>query len=152
MTPWAVAVVCWFNPRVGPAGMVMRGNADEVRLMSEDVKDEAPAPAKIHPEFRNGSLTAISVLIGFSLSFLSRWAGTPGKWHTVDLVAVAFIVLGSATQIWALGSLLFVSSMIAANYERATRTFLVGLIIVALGVAAAILGEIIGVGHNVLGG
>ena len=61
------------------------------------------APERITPEFRNGSLTAISLIVGFSLSFLSRWAGTPGQWHNADLFAVALIVLGSAAQIWSLG-------------------------------------------------
>ena len=112
----------------------------------------APQPATIHPEFRNGSLTAISVLVGFSLSFLSRWAGTPGKWHTADLIAVTLIVVGSGLQIWALASMLFVSSLVAHNYVRAICVFLTGLAIVALGVAAAILGEITGFGQNILGG
>ena len=70
----------------------------------------APQPASIHPQFRNGSLTAVSVLAGFSLSFLSRWAGTPGEWHAADLMAVTLIVIGSGLQIWALSSMLFASS------------------------------------------
>jgi hypothetical protein len=108
--------------------------------MSEQPKAPDSAPACIPPEFRNGSLTAISVLVGFSLSFLSRWAGTPGHWHAPDLLAVALIVVGSALQIWALGSMLFVSSLEAANYRRAIRIFLTGL------------GEITGFGRNILGG
>jgi hypothetical protein len=114
--------------------------------------EKPDAPARIAPEFRNGSLTAISVIVGFSLSFLSRWAGTPGKWHTADLFAVALIVMGSGAQIWALGAMLFVSSMLFANYERAIRIFLVGLALVAVGVAAALLAELTGRGQGVLGG
>jgi len=112
----------------------------------------APQAAMIHAEFRNGSLTAVSVLVGFSLSFLSRWAGTPGKWHAPDLIAVTLIVVGSGLQIWALAAMLFVSSLIAKKYTRAIRVFLIGLAIVAVGVAAAILGEIFGFGHDILGG
>ena len=41
--------------------------------------DQPKVPERIEPEFRNGSLTAISVIVGFSLSFLSRWAGTRGS-------------------------------------------------------------------------
>ena len=110
-------------------------------------------PERITPEFRNGSLTAISVIVGFSLSFLSRWAGTPGKWHNADLFAVALIVLGSAAQIWSLGAMLFVSSLVVANYQRAIRIFLIGLALVAVGVAVALLGEITGRGQGaILGG
>jgi hypothetical protein len=47
--------------------------------------------------------------------------------------------------------LLFVSSLVARNYVRAA-SFLTSLAIVALGGAAAILGEITGFGHNILGG
>jgi hypothetical protein len=112
----------------------------------------APQPGNIHPEFRNGSLTAISVLVGFSLSFLSHWAGTPGKWHAADLIAVALIVMGSGLQIWALASMLFISSLVAHKYTSAVRVFLTGLAIVAFGVTAAIFGEITGLGQNVLGG
>jgi hypothetical protein len=109
-------------------------------------------PARIDSEFRNGSLTAISVIVGFSLSFLSRWAGTPGKWHSADLVAVALIVAGSALQIWSLGAMLFVSSMEIGNYRRAILIFLTGLGLVAVGVAVALLSEITGLGQGILGG
>ena len=84
----------------------------------------APAPATIHLLFRNGSLTAISVLVGFSLSFLSHWAGTPGQWHVTDLIAVTLIVIGIGLQIWALSSMLFVSSLIAEKYMHVVRLFL----------------------------
>jgi hypothetical protein len=118
--------------------------------MSDEAKPDSSA--RISPEFRNGSLTAISVIVGFSLSFLSRWAGTPGKWHSADLFAVAVIVAGSALQIWSLGAMLFVSSMVMAKYSQAIRIFLIGLGLVAIGVAVALLGEITGLGQGILGG
>jgi hypothetical protein len=121
--------------------------------MNVDVtKPDDDKPSRIEAEFRNGSLTAISVIVGFSLSFLSRWAGTPGQWHTGDLVAVALIVIGCVLQIWALGAMLFVSSMMVAYYERAIRHFLIGLVLVAAGVALAIVSEVTGFGQGILGG
>ena len=48
--------------------------------------------------------------------------------------------------------MLFVSSMLMANYNQAIRIFLVGLALVAVGVAVALLGEIIGTGQGILGG
>jgi hypothetical protein len=111
-----------------------------------------PEPASIHLLFRNGSLTAISVLVGFSLSFLSRWAGTSGQWHVADLIAVTLIVIGIGLQIWALSSMLFISSLIAEKYMRAVRLFLAGLAVVAIGIAAAILADIAGLGPSILGG
>jgi len=46
---------------------------------------------------------------------------------------------------WA--TMLFLSAMLTANYHRAIRIFLVGLGLVAAGVAAALLGEILGIGQ-----
>ena len=48
--------------------------------------------------------------------------------------------------------MLFVSSMLAANYNQAIRIFLVGVALVAVGVAVALLGEITGLGQGILGG
>ena len=62
--------------------------------------------AKIEATFRNGSLTAISVVLGFSLSFLNRWAGLPDAWDRADLVAVAAISIGIVFQIVAVALLL----------------------------------------------
>jgi hypothetical protein len=42
--------------------------------------------------------------------------------------------------------------MVTANYERAIRIFLVGLGLVAVGVAVALLGEITGSGQGSSGG
>ena len=109
-------------------------------------------PERIEAAFRSGSLTAISVVLGFSLSFLSRWAGLPGNWHRLDLVAVVGIVLGIACQVKSLGDLLHVRSLLRAPYERAVRVFLVGLALVAFGVALAIFGDLTGLGQHILGG
>ena len=59
---------------------------------------EAPFPERttIDSTFRNGSLTAMGVVVAFSLGFLSRWAGLPGSWTGSDILAVAAITLGIA--------------------------------------------------------
>ena len=97
----------------------------------------APQPASIHHLFRNGSITAVSVLAGFSLSFLSRWAGTPGEWHAADLIAVTLIVIGIGLQIWVLSSMLFTSSLIAEKHMRAIRLFAIDELCARLRAAAA---------------
>jgi hypothetical protein len=117
-------------------------------------KDAVPAAGaeRIDATFRNGSLTAISVVVGFSLSFLNRWAGLPGAWHADDLAAVAFITVGIVAQIIALARMLFVSSLVRSRYESNLRIFLFGLALVALGVGIAILGDIVGFEQNALRG
>jgi len=111
-----------------------------------------PQRATIDATFRNGSLTAIGVVVGFSLGFLSRWAGTPGEWTHADLVAVAAITLGIALQIKALADMLSRRSLVAARYDWSIRIFLSGLILVAVGVVLAIFAEVIGYGGSVLQG
>jgi hypothetical protein len=120
--------------------------ADEVQK-SDGVETR---PATIDSTFRNGSLTAIGVVVGFSLGFLSRWASTPGEWARSDLVAVTAITLGIALQIKALAELLSRQSLAAHRYDRAVRIFLTGLILVAIGVVLAIFAEVLGLGGNIL--
>jgi hypothetical protein len=106
----------------------------------------------IEATFRNGSLTAISVLVGFSLSFLNRWAALPGTWHTSDLVAVGAIVLGIGFQITSVASLLSLRSLMLEKYSRAVKLFLIGLALVGFGVVIAIFADLVGEGQQVLGG
>ena len=115
-------------------------------------KPAAETVGAIDATFRNGSVAAISVVVGFSLTFLNRWAALPGTWGKSDLAAVAAIVVGIAFQVTSLASLLSPRSLVLRNYLRAVRLFLVGLGLVASGVAIAIAADIFGYGQQVLGG
>jgi hypothetical protein len=118
--------------------------------------DYVPEPAsqrtRIDSTFRNGSLTAVGVVVGFSLGFLSRWAGLPGSWEQSDIFAVTAIALGIALQVKALASLLSIHSLVLVRYNRAIRVFVAGLILVVFGVAAAIFADLIGHGGLALKG
>lgn len=107
---------------------------------------------KVEGIFRSGSITAISVVVGFSLGFLSRWSGLPGKWERSDVFAVVAITVGVALQIKSLVDLLSIRSVIVVYYERSIRIFVIGLVLVAIGVAAAIFAEILGYGGITLRG
>jgi hypothetical protein len=100
--------------------------------------------------FRNGSITTVGIILGFSLGFLSQWASNPIAWSKVDIAAAAPIILGIVLQGKALADLLKVESLIAHNYERSRKVFLVGLALVAAGVAVAILLDILGLGPRTL--
>jgi len=123
-------------------------------MPDETAKSDQPVPERstIDATFRNGSLTAIGVVVGFSLGFLSRWAGTPGEWFRSDVFAVAAISLGIALQIKALAEMLSVKSLILGRYNRSIRAFLAGLILVSIGVIAAIFADILGFGGIALHG
>jgi hypothetical protein len=109
-----------------------------------------PQPRRIDSTFRNGSLTAIGVVVGFSLGFLSSWATSDGDWKTLDFIAVAMIMLGIALKIRSLAGLLSINSLLLANYERLVRFFLVGLVFTSTGVALAVFGDLLGFDQHVL--
>ena len=115
---------------------------------------EAPIPERttIDSTFRNGSLTAMGVVVAFSLGFLSRWAGLPGSWTGSDIFAVAAITLGVSLQVKALVDMLSVRSLIVVRYNRSVRVFMAGLILVTAGIAAAIFADLVGLGGIALRG
>ncbi|CAM5772493.1 hypothetical protein LMIY3S_03862 [Labrys miyagiensis] len=102
-----------------------------------------PAP-KIDATFRNGSVTAIGVVLAFSLGFLNNWASQPGAWIPEDLLAVLLIAIGISFQIWSMAGMLSVSSLDEPIYRRIVRIFLVGLTLVSIGVLVAIAGDALG--------
>lgn len=108
--------------------------------------------SRVDSTFRNGSITAIGVVVGFSLGFLSRWSALPGAWTHTDLVSVALITVGLALQIKALADLLLVSSLQLSRYNRSIRFFLTGLVLVGLGVVFAVFADLFGLGGIVLQG
>ncbi|EIM29553.1 hypothetical protein [Microvirga lotononidis] len=107
---------------------------------------------RVDSTFRNGSITAIGVVVGFSLGFLSRWSALPGEWTHSDLVSVALITLGLSLQVKALADLLLISSLQLKWYNRSVRFFLTGLILVGLGVVLAVFADLVGLRGIVLQG
>jgi hypothetical protein len=105
---------------------------------------------RIDSTFRNGSVTAVGIILGFSLGFLSQWASNPIAWSAVDIAAAAPIITGIGLQGKAFADLLSTQSLILANYDRARRIFLIGLGLVAGGVAVAIILDILGLGPRTL--
>ncbi len=48
----------------------------------------------LEPVFRNGSVTAVGVLTGFSLTFLTAWAANPLPWQLHDLIGMVPLAIG----------------------------------------------------------
>jgi hypothetical protein len=124
------------------------------RAMAKDAaeSDGPHEQQRVDSVFRNGSITAIGVVVGFSLGFLSRWAALPGEWSTSDLVSVGSITLGLVLQVKSLADLLFITSLELKRYNRSIRFFLTGLILVGLGVVLAIFSDLVGFRGIVLQG
>ncbi|MEK1895729.1 MAG: hypothetical protein AAAB20_21065 [Rhizobium sp.] len=113
-----------------------------------------PGPEeKIDATFRNGSLTAAGIILGFSLSFISRWVSNPNDWSRIDIFPMLLLTVGIALQVKVFADLLARDSLIAAKYDRARRLFLIGIAVVAAGIGLALINDILGLGSMpILGG
>ncbi|MDM9620995.1 hypothetical protein [Rhizobium sp. S96] len=106
-----------------------------------------PGPEeKIDSTFRNGSLTAAGIILGFSLNFISHWVSNPNDWSKIDILPMLLLMVGIAIQVKVFADLLARDSLIAAKYDRSRRLFLIGLAIVAAGIGLALLNDILGLG------
>ncbi|PDS75949.1 hypothetical protein [Rhizobium sp. L43] len=104
-----------------------------------------PGPEeKIDATFRNGSLTATGIILGFSLNFISLWVSNPNDWSRVDLLPMSFLTVGIVIQVKVFADLLARDSLLAVKYDRSRRLFLIGLSIVATGMGIALLNDILG--------
>lgn len=99
---------------------------------------EPAAPEQIGETFRNGSITGVGLLAGFSLTFLTAWSASPIPWRPPDVIALLPLILGVGCQLWSLVLLLDPDSLQLKRYRRAVRFFLAGLIFVGIGVAGAL--------------
>ncbi|MCW1410870.1 MULTISPECIES: hypothetical protein [Rhizobium] len=100
---------------------------------------EQTDPDQIETAFRNGTVTAVSIVLAFSLGFVTQWAANPVPWRLPDLVAVIPLLLGIGLQIKAISDLLDPKCLQRRIFERANRIFMTGLLLAAGGVATAIL-------------
>jgi hypothetical protein len=111
-------------------------------MMSTDQDSSEP---KVDAAFRNGTVTTVGIVLGFSLNFLTRWAANPVPWQKWDIVPVVPIFLGLAFQLKALADLLSTNSLRLKIYKNASRLFVSGLIITLIGVGIAITLDVLSV-------
>src|SRR5262245_37625787 len=116
--------------RSAPSEIPDRPETDLTMADKTDSPGESDEHKRIDSTFRNGSITAIGVVVGFSLGFLSRWSALPGEWSATDLVSVILITLGLALQVKSLADLLLITSLELKRYNRSIRFFLTGLTLV----------------------
>jgi hypothetical protein len=103
---------------------------------------DSPAPAQslLLQGYRQGLLTAITVFLGFSLTFLRFWGiENPGKWTPKGVFAASILGAGILVQIYALWRSLELRDDNPARYAGTVRWFFGGVGIVVLGVLTAII-------------
>lgn len=106
--------------------------------MTTDPNSPRETVPRIDAAFRNGSLTAIGIIVGFSLGFTVRWATDDSPWVTSDYAEAALLGIGMALQIKALAEMLEINSLEVPVYLRAKNRFMLGLLLTAVGIALMI--------------
>ena len=105
--------------------------------------DSQSEPARIESSFRHGTITAVGVITAFSLGFLTAWGSNPVPWGIKDLFALVPIAIGVIFEMLSLARLLDHRCLELSRYEFAIRLFLIGMVLVAIGVAAALIVDFI---------
>lgn len=105
----------------------------------EEPRAEAQSAGKPLPAgYRQGVVTAISVILGFSLYFLRFWSlEAEGDWTWVSVGAAVPIVLSIACLAVALWRSLQVADDDEPVYRRTLQWFLAGILLALLGVIAS---------------
>jgi len=102
-------------------------------------QDESTPTAALPDGYRSGFLTAITVFLGFSLSFLRFWSlEKPGEWTRKDIISAGFVTLGIGVQLFALFRSLDVRDNDRQRYSVTVKYFFVGVLVVVVGVIVAI--------------
>jgi hypothetical protein len=114
--------------------------------MDADREPEAPQPAASgrHPRavpegYRQGLITAITVLLGFSLAFLRFWGfEAPGQWTLQSVLSTGTSILAVLLQLVALYRSLRLEDQREDQYRKTVRWFLASAVALLLGLLLAV--------------
>jgi len=89
--------------------------------------------------YRQGLITAITVLLGFSLAFFKFWTfEAPGEWTGRSVAATITIVAAVALQIVALFRSLRLEDDSAAEYRKTVRWFVASAVVLLVGLLVTV--------------
>ena len=88
--------------------------------------------------YRQGIVTAITVLLGFSLSFLRFWNfEIHGEWNWKGVLPACLVAAGILVQLVSLHRALDLRDEVPDRYAVTVRIFFTGIAVVVLGVLVA---------------
>ncbi len=75
---------------------------------------------------RNGLVTAIGIVLGFTVAFLINFSMHPSKWESDDIPTLIFVISGIIIMIVSLYRSLIPYDQPVKYYERTVRIFVLG--------------------------
>jgi hypothetical protein len=100
----------------------------------------SPKPQVVPAGYRQGIITAITVLLGFSLTFWRFWGfESPGQWSPRALFAAAPLIVAVSLQIVALFRSLRIEDDEVVEYRKTVRWFLASAVALLVGLFGAML-------------
>jgi len=78
---------------------------------------------------RNGSITGIGILLGFSLTFVAQWSLGSGKWTWYAALVLLVALCGIVMQLQALFAVFALPSVSTKAHGRAMRGFKLGVVL-----------------------
>ena len=97
------------------------------------------AKPSVPQAYRQGLVTAITVFLGFSLSFMRFWSfENPGDWSWQGILSACILAAGIGVQLFALFRSLDLRDDEESRYKATVRYFFWGIMIVVVGVIVAI--------------
>jgi len=104
-----------------------------------DTGDSAKQSNPVLPQgYRQGLVTAITVFLGFSLSFVRFWNFEhQGEWAWSGVIPACIIAAGIVVQLFALYRSLGLLDDEPTRYAATVRYFFVGIVVVVVGVVIA---------------
>jgi hypothetical protein len=112
-----------------------------------DSDDTGARPSPLHgrqrtplPEgYRQGLITAITVLLGFSLAFFKFWSfEAPGEWTARSVAATSTIVVAVGLQIVALFRSLRLEDDSETEYRKTVRWFVASAVVLLGGLLVTV--------------
>ncbi|WP_455288725.1 hypothetical protein [Cupriavidus necator] len=99
-----------------------------------------PAPQVVPSGYRQGIITAITVLLGFSLAFWRFWGfESPGHWNLRALFAAVSLLAAVSLQIVALFRALRIKDDAVDEYRKTVRWFIASAVALLVGLGVAMI-------------